>query len=293
MKNYANLHTHSTHSDGPYSPRKLAETAKAEGYGALAITDHDTASAYPELKAACEELGLECIFGVEFSVVVPHSYHILGFNFDPEYPEMKKYLCDMAKRQTDNTLNCFNEAVESGNITGITWEEVLEFNKGIPWLCNNHVFEAMLAKGLVERQNYMAWFDKNFLYQRGKYPPSIDFLPLDRLIDLIKRAGGIAIVAHPHGQLDRIDELISLGVSGLEVHHPDLTPEEQKRAYEIAIEKGLFIGGGSDHSGLCGGYYNSFPTKEALLASQFYIEELSAGTEKQYFDEIKKSKISR
>ena len=77
MKIYANLHTHSNHSDGPYSPRKLAEVAKAEGYGALAITDHDTASAYPELKAACEELSLECIFGVEFSVMQPKDLMII------------------------------------------------------------------------------------------------------------------------------------------------------------------------------------------------------------------------
>ena len=293
MKIYANLHTHSNHSDGPYSPRKLAEVAKAEGYGALAITDHDTASAYPELKAACEELSLECIFGVEFSVMQPKDYHIVGFNFDPEYPEMKEYLSNMAKRQTDNTKCCFNEAVEKGDISGITWEEVTEFNKDIPWLCNNHVFEAMLAKGLVERKNYMAWFNKNFLHQRGKYPPSYDFLPLDKLVDLIKRAGGIAVLAHPHCQLDDIDELINLGISGIEVHHPDITPEEQARAYEIAIEKNLFISGGSDHSGLCGGYYNSYPTKEALMASEHYIKEMSAGTSKEYFDEIRNMKLKR
>ena len=293
MKIYANLHTHSNHSDGPYSPRKLAEVAKTEGYGALAITDHDTASAYPELKAACEELSLECIFGVEFSVMQPKDYHIVGFNFDPEYPEMKEYLSNMAKRQTDNTKCCFNEAVEKGDISGITWEEVCEFNKGIPWLCNNHVFEAMLAKGLVKRENYMAWFDKNFREQRGKYPPSYDFLPLGELVQLIKAAGGIAIVAHPHRQLHLIDKLVEMGVSGLEAYHPDLTKEEQEEAYKIGIEKNLFIAGGSDHSGLCGGYYDSFPTEEELKASELYIEEMSAGTFKKHFDEIKNMKLDR
>ena len=57
MKIYANLHTHSTHSDGPYSPTEIVKVAKAEGYRAVAITDHDTASAYPELKKACEGEG--------------------------------------------------------------------------------------------------------------------------------------------------------------------------------------------------------------------------------------------
>ena len=278
MKIFANLHTHSTHSDGPYSTAELVKVAKAEGYGALAITDHDTATAYPELKKACADEGLECIFGVEFSVRVPKPYHILGYDFDPEYPAMKKYLAEMAARQTDNTKGCFDLAVKNG---------------GIAWLCNNHVFNALLAKGLVKQENYMAWFIENFEVQRGYFPPSYDFKSLPELIELIKAAGGFAIVAHPHGFLDDIDDLIALGIVGLEVCHPDLTEEEQKRALAIALEKGLFIGGGSDHSGLCGGYYGSYPTEEELKKSCHYIPALSAGTSKEYFEELKTRKLSR
>ncbi|MBQ5607766.1 MAG: PHP domain-containing protein, partial [Oscillospiraceae bacterium] len=193
MEFYANLHLHSTHSDGVYSPAELVRIAKEEGYKALAISDHDTGSAYPELVKACQEEGMECIFAVEFSVLEPKDYHIVGFNFDPEYPPMKEYLEKMAIRQTDNTKKCFDEAVEKGDITGITWEEVLEFNKGIPWLCNNHIFNAMMDKGLIEESQYMNWFDKNFRYQRGKYPPIYDFLPLEELVKLVKAAGGFAV----------------------------------------------------------------------------------------------------
>ena len=66
MKKYANLHSHSTHSDGVYTPEELARIAKDEGYTALAITDHDVATAYPELKAACDALGMESRLGCEF-----------------------------------------------------------------------------------------------------------------------------------------------------------------------------------------------------------------------------------
>ena len=193
MKPYANLHLHSTHSDGVYSPTEMVTVAKNEGYGAIAITDHDTASAYGELKAACDKEGLECLFGVEFTVTKPSYFHILGFEFDPEYPEMKEYLRIMALRQTDNTKQCFDAAVKLGNISGITWEEVLEYNVGIPWLCNNHVFRAMQNKGLIEESEYMAWFEKNFRDEMAKYPPSYDFLPLDEMVSLIKRAGGFAL----------------------------------------------------------------------------------------------------
>lgn len=293
MNIYANLHTHSTHSDGPYSPEKLVKIAKEEGYKAIAITDHDIATGYSELVSACENNGMECILGAEFTVVEPKPYHITAYNFDPEYPQLKKYFEDMASRQTDNTLKCFEEAVALGNIKEITWDEVLEYNKSIKWICNNHVFEAMKAKGLVKESDYYNWFKLNYEKQRGKYPPSIDFMPLKELADMIKRAGGILIVAHPHDQLDDIDLLIDSGVQGLEVWHSLLTPEERDRAYKIGIEKNLFISGGSDHEGLCGGYYSSFSTEEELKNSPFYIEPLSMGTTEHFFNEIKNGKILR
>ncbi len=294
MEFYANLHMHSTHSDGVYSPAELVRIAKEEGYKALAISDHDTGSAYPELVKACEEEGMECIFAVEFSTRYPKDYHIVGFHFDPEYPPMKDYLEKMAFRQTDNTKKVFDEAVENGGISGITWDEVLEFNKGIPWLCNNHVFKAMKAKGLVEEKNYMAWFKQNYEMQRGKYPPVYDFLPAPELVKLIRDAGGFAVVAHPWTRgLDDIENLISYGIEGLEVWHSGMTEEVRARAYQIGMEKNLFISGGSDHCGLCGGFYSSFPTEEELKKSRFFIPPRSTGTTKEFYEEIKNHKLNR
>ena len=294
MDFYANLHLHSTHSDGVYSPAELVRIAKKEGYKALAISDHDTGTAYPELVKACEEEGMECIFAVEFSVVDPGDYHIVGFSFDPEYPPMKEYLEKMAIRQTDNTKKCFDEAVENGGIAGITWDEVLQYNKGIPWLCNNHVFNAMMDKGLIEESQYMNWFDKNFREQRGKYPPIYDFLSLKELVKLVREAGGFTVVAHPvNGQLEDIDYLASVGVEGLEVWHADMTEEERVLAYQIGLEKNLFISGGSDHSGLCGGFYSSCKTEEELMNFHLYIPEHSAGTTREFYEEIKNHKLNR
>ena len=294
MKPYANLHLHSTHSDGVYSPTEMVTVAKNEGYGAIAITDHDTASAYGELKAACDKDGLECLFGVEFTVTKPSYFHILGFEFDPEYPEMKEYLRIMALRQTDNTKQCFDAAVKLGNISGITWEEVLEYNVGIPWLCNNHVFRAMQNKGLIEESEYMAWFETNFRDEMAKYPPSYDFLPLDEMVSLIKRAGGFALCAHPDkNQLTKIDMLLDAGIEGLEVLHADMTKDEQRTALNVCLDKNLFISGGSDHSGLCGGYYDSFPDEETLHASPLYIEPMSSGVTKEHYEELKTRRIMR
>jgi predicted metal-dependent phosphoesterase TrpH len=292
MELYANLHLHSIHSDGKYTPSELVRVAKAEGYRALAIADHDTATAYPELKRAADAEGMECIFAVEFSVLEPKNCHIVGFDFDPEYPPMKKYLEDMALRQTDNTYHCFMEGIEKGYFYGITWEEILEYNEGIKWLCNEHVFRAMLAKGLVEKQNYMAWFLTYFEKQRGHYPPSISFMTLDKLVPLIKEAGGLVMLAHPNGKLHDIDSYLAYGLDGIEVLHPDLSAKERKMALKIALERGLFVGGGSDHSGLCGGCYSGFPNEEELKKSPLYIPEMSAGAAKGFFEEIKNRQIN-
>ena len=131
MKYYANLHTHSTHSDGKYTPAQLAQMALAEGYGAVAVTDHDTVTGYGELKAECDKLGLETVFGAEFSAPTdlfvrengfPADFHIMGFHFDPEYPAMQEYLAGMSLREADQTriLTEPDEAKRDGYIALIS-----------------------------------------------------------------------------------------------------------------------------------------------------------------------------
>lgn len=291
---YANLHSHSTHSDGKYTPRELVKLAKEEGYKAIALSDHDIGTGFAELKEACEEENMEYVFAVEFTVIEPKPFHIVGFDFDPEYPPMKQYLAEMGKRQTDNTKQCFDEAVENGGITGIAWSEVLEYNKGIDWLCNEHVFRALKTKGLVEESQYMKWFETHFLHQRGKYPPLYQFKTLSELVRLIKEAGGFAIVAHPkHSQLDEMDLLLDCGIEGLEVWHSDLTEEERERAYRIGMERNLYLSGGTDHSGICGGLYAGYSNEEELKKSGYYIPPLSMGVPERYFREIKNRKKNR
>ena len=81
------------------------------------------------------------------------------------------------------------------------------------------------------------------------------------------------------------------GVEGIEVWHPSASVEKRKEIYELAIKHDLFISGGSDHSGLCGGYYDSYPSKKAMMASNHFIPEMSAGTTEEHFREIQQGKI--
>lgn len=298
MKLYANLHTHSTHSDGGYSPRQLAQAAKEEGYGAVAVTDHDTVTGYQELKEECEKLGLETIFGAEFSspskMLAENSgqaatFHIVGFHFDPEYPPMKQYLEDMSIRETDQTRVLFERGVRLGKIKGISWEEVLEFNKGITWLCNDHLFRAMLAKGVITQEDRSWYFKELFGDHRYEVPPCREFKQEHEIIQLIRDAGGIAIVAHPYNQLQYMDALIEMGVEGLEVWHKGLMKRGQcEEALKFALDRNLYVSGGSDHSGFCSGYYRGVPEE-----SPYYAPYLSFGTTKEYFEEIRDRRLNR
>ena len=294
MELYANLHLHSTHSDGPYTPEELVCVAKKEGYKAVALSDHDTISGCKLMEEECKKQGLEFIFACEFTAKNP-SAHIVAFEFDPEYPEMKEYLRQMSERETNKTKTCFDWAVEAGGIRGITWDEVLEFNKGVTWLCNNHVFEAMKAKGIIQQSQYMDFFNLNFRKQRGLVNNYIMQKDLKDIVALIHRAGGLAVWAHPNGRLNLLPDIIAAGIDGIEVWHPDLVDREERRhAYELAVENNLYISGGSDHSGLCGGYYDGFESEEALKASPFFIPEMSSGTTEVFFRELKnRRKVDR
>ena len=286
MKPYANLHTHSIHSDGKYSPRELVRIAWEEGYRALAVTDHDTVTANPEVAACCREMGMEYIFGAEFT---SGPFHIVALDFDPEYPEMKAYLEKMVQRQQHETKTVLRRAQEKGALTGITWEDVVAHNEGISWLCNEHVFQTLKSKGLMTDLEYYDFYVTHFYLQRREVTQLHDFLAPREMIGLIRRAGGIPILAHPHGQLDRVEELTSYGLLGIEVYHPDLPPQEQRQALAIAYEKGLFISGGTDHSGLCGGMYSSFEKAEE---STYYLEPQSHGTLEEHFRELQNRSLS-
>ena len=287
MKQFANLNLHSTHSDGVYTPAELVRIAKDEGYRALSLTDHDTTTGNADMRRECEASGLDFIFGCEFSSPWHEkkiNFHIVGFDFDPEYPEMKEYLAQRSFCEAEQTRILFERGLAEGLIHGIAWEEVLEYNKGVTWLCNNHVFETMKAKGLATDLDYMNFFHTVYGKRRGEVKPPYKFKPIDEMLRLIRDAGGFAVVAHPHKQLHAIPELIEMGLSGLEVWHHLLTPEERLEALKIAKEHKLFISGGSDHDGLCGGYYSSFENPEE---SKFYVPECSCGTQEFFFREIK------
>lgn len=287
---YANLHNHCTHSDGVYTPYEITEIAKDEGYRAMAMTDHDTVTGNAELEAACKSLGMESIYGCEFMTKSEKlgglDFHLTAFDFDADMPEMKEYLRRCSVTMTERTKACFKIGQDKGLLTKeITWQEVLDDNEGISWICNDHVFRTMKKKGLAEDKDYPPFLHNIFFKYWKSVPDAYPKLPLEEIVPLIKRAGGLVIVAHPHNKLDKIPYLMELGVEGLEVwHHALFNDDEIPNTLKIAAENKLYISGGPDHSGLCGGQYAFY---EDYKNCPHYIPELSTGTTEEFFWEIK------
>ena len=216
MKQYANLHLHSTYSDGVYSPSELVEIAKNEGYKALALTDHDTVTGCAELKKFCDREHLEFVFGTEFSSPFSElgmTYHLTAFNFSPEYPRMRDYLLQRSMSATNQTRVLFDRGVKDGFISGISWSEILEYNKGITWLCNEHVFRAMKAKGISTDKDYPDFFRNVYGAKRAQVENLYPFMQGADIIKLVHDAGGIVCVAHPampYGKLEHIPRLVEM-----------------------------------------------------------------------------------
>ena len=97
------------------------------------------------------------------------------------------------------------------------------------------------------------------------------------------------MVAHPHRQLETVPYLIELGIEGIEVWHPDLDERETAEALKIARSNDLYVSGGMDHSGLCGGQYRFY---EDYKSCEWYVPELSMGTTREMFEEIRDRRLS-
>ncbi|MBQ2875740.1 MAG: PHP domain-containing protein [Clostridia bacterium] len=289
---YANLHNHTTHSDGVWTVGEITEIAYNEGYRAFAVTDHDTVTGNAEMSEVGKRWGMESIFGCEFmtrSEALGMSFHLTAYDFDPELSEMKEYLRRCSLNMTEKTRITFERAREHGDLPReLLWETVLRDNPGVSWFCNDHVFRTMKKMGIYEDRDYPHFFKDIFGVWGRDIPPLYEKLPLEEIVPLIRRAGGLVLVAHPHNQLEAIPALMRLGVEGLEVWHPDLFPEEIPRALKIAKENNLYISGGTDHSGLCGGQYCFF---EDPTACEYYIPELSQGTTKELYEEIRDRRL--
>lgn len=241
----ADLHAHTTASDGTYTPRELVELAKKNGLAAVAVTDHDTTGGLDEAQAAGRELGVEVVPGIELSTVFEgKEVHVLGYFYDPEHPE----LLELTRKMREDRLNRMDKMILKLQEAGldITREEVQAEAQGA--IGRPHFARVLMKKGYVATMPEA--FDKYLASGRPGYVERLKLTPEDA-VRVILAAGGVPVVAHP-GLFDKdylFDTLVPLGLVGLEAFHPDHSPEKRKHYASLAAHHGLLATGGSDFHG--------------------------------------------
>lgn len=251
------LHIHSTASDGTLSPAEIVALALRAGLSAISITDHDSIAGVREALLGGVPDSLGFVTGVEISAEPPPFYpgsgsiHILGYGLrldDPELNRMLEKLQDSRRQRNPEIIARLNKQGISIRIEDVE-REAADGQPGRP-----HIAKLMVRKGFVKS------FDEAFDRFLGKGKPAyVDKVRIESIhaIELINTAGGVPVLAHPCllelesvEQLDELlQEMMSMGLKGLEVYYPQHSPEQIRKYTDLARRNDLLMTGGTDFHG--------------------------------------------
>ncbi len=250
-RGFVDLHTHSIHSDGTCTATQVVERALARELVALALTEHDSVDGMDEARARAEGTGLELIAGVELSAHDGSTeVHVLGYFVDDHDAEFRQSLMQFREQRLLRAHAILERLEELG--LDLSWDDVLGRAQGGS-IGRPHIAEAMVAA------NYVSSFDeafRRFLGVRGAaYIPRRSLTPRGA-IELVRKAGGVAVIAHP-ATMERdplIPEVVRFGLGGIEVIHPRHDEGDRRRYQALCDRYGLVATGGSDNHGERSGY---------------------------------------
>lgn len=248
----ADLHIHSTASDGRLTPKEIVNQASKAGLSLIAITDHDTIEAHRILANSSIPDRLQIITGVEFSTDLPDvEVHILGYQIDIDNP----ILLEQLNLMENDRLHRVHKILKKLDALGFTleYDRVLKIAGAAKSIGRPHV-----AKALVERGYFPSVSDvfNQLLYKNGPaYVPHYKLTPL-QVIEIVHQCGGKAVIAHPGlvGNDAVVQNIIEAGIDGIEVYHPKHSQEAVDKYLALAKKNGLAITGGSDFHGIPGRY---------------------------------------
>ena len=267
MKGKVDLHIHTNHSDGFYSPAEVVVKAKENELEAISITDHDNLSGINDAIKKGNEIGVEVIPGLEISSdIKDREIHILGYFIQTDSQELERYLNFFRVERLKRASRIVNKL----NLLGMTLtvDDVMEVAQksavGRP-----HIAQAMLNKGLIS--SYYEAFNKYIGNGGPAFEKKVHISP-QSAFKIISDAGGLSFIAHP-GYMEEslLKELIDEGVDGIEVVHSSHSQHQVKFYRGIVNEYFLLECGGSDfHGGKrddeknFGKFYTKYSVVEAM-----------------------------
>lgn len=268
----ADLHVHTHHSDGRFSPEEVVRKVHTAGLSVLAVTDHDTVDGLDSAGQACAALGIDFVLGAEISAEAGEDeIHLLAYGFDSKVETFRSLLLHQRSRRQERA----EAFILSLREAGLRLPPDVNIGYGL----DGAVGRPHLAKLIVDSG---AAVDTEAAFANYLVPGADTFVPkelpaAEAVINTVHEAGGVCVLAHPgHSMSDLvIRRLIELGLRGIEVFHP--AHDESLTAYygTLAKDRGLIATGGSDYHGWrdgdeqnLGAYFISWPLEGNLFGTR-------------------------
>ncbi|HYF92215.1 MAG TPA: PHP domain-containing protein [Symbiobacteriaceae bacterium] len=242
----ADLHNHTTASDGTYPPAEQVKWAAAQGLAAVAITDHDTIAGWDEALEAGSRAGIEIVPGCELSTEVGKTeVHILAYYFDRMEPTMVALLERMRGGRKARAAEAVAKLHQLG-YTQVSLERVLEL--GGETVGRPHLAQVLVECGICRAKDEA--FDRFLAQGKAAYVPRPKLTP-DEAIAVIKGAGGVPVIAHPGLIRDDkwVRHFVAAGAMGIEAYHTDHSENQRQFYARWALDAGLIATGGTDSHG--------------------------------------------
>ena len=248
------FHMHSIYSDGVKSPEELLRHALDCNLSMMALTDHDEIDGIKALRTAQEQLDpektIKFINGCEFSADYKYkSIHILGYRFDETNKELRDFI-EYFKSKREERID---EIIRRCNNAGyfISKDELLKKFPKTQAYGRPHIGQLLIDGGYAKDINDVF---KDILRKDSPcYVPKVK-IEVPYIIDIIHKAGGLAVMAHPKlvTSDEYVVEMLAYDFDGMEVYHTKHNDDDVKRYKALAKEHNLFITGGSDYHGIPG-----------------------------------------
>ena len=280
MSRLVDLHLHSTFSDGVLAPAEVVRLAAEAGLCAVAIADHDNIEGTDEALAAGRDCGVEVLSAVELSVVAGRfsDVHLLGYGFDHTHPELLDSLREFRafrEGRNEQIVARVNVRLADEGREPIDFAAVRALAGGT--VGRPHIAMALMEKGYAR--------DRDDAFQRYLVPCNVPkrFFPVAEAIDLVHRAGGVTVLAHPPyitpsrtAFRDLLADLIALGLEGIEVYNTGASKDDFEWYLTEARRNRLVVTGGSDFHGIEGGEISVGVGRGNLRIPYSCVEELRA-----------------
>jgi len=250
---FVDLHIHTNFSDGSFTPQEVVRYAQEVGLSAISITDHDiTDGILPAIKEGVKR-GVEVIPGVELSVELKNSsegeMHILGYFINWENVQFQEQLKLFRTTRERRAIHILEKLTQIG--IKLDEQKLLKFGTGS--IGRLHIAKLLLEEGYIG--SVQEAFDKYLGWGRPAYVPKFSLKP-ENAIRMIKRIGGIPVLAHPfygnYGNKNLIRKLVKFGLKGIESWHSKHPEKARKLFMNLAKEFDLVVTGGSDCHGPIG-----------------------------------------